>query len=168
MQLKDCKAPYQSLAVALVLLLLASGSFATTPTQLKLVTGLYRDFAFEAVLEEPSAGGVAFVDQPKQVLLRYLTPTLADLLIRDRKCSAISQRVCKLDFSPLWASQDPIGAGVQISIGVIPDTVKANLRYPSGSRQLTYHLVKIGAVWRIRDISYSGQTSSLAELLVSQ
>ena len=131
--------------------------------QVAIVTTLYQDFAFEAVLENSVAEG--FIDQPKKVLLRYLTPQLSELLLRDRRCATTTHEICRLDFAPLWGNQDPIGSAVQVQPGATPDTVIARLRYSSSTSQLTYHLTKLSSGWKIRDISYGQGRSTLAEIL---
>lgn len=136
--------------------------------QVAIVAKLYQDFAFEAVLEEPTSENSSFIDQKKPVLLRYLTPSLAELLLRDRQCVKTTHDICRLDFAPLWGNQDPIGAGVKVLPGAASDTVIVRLRYPSSTTQLTYHLKHIAVGWRIRDISYEPEHSTLSEILESK
>jgi hypothetical protein len=148
-------------------------NFATTCTaaeplspQVAIVTMLYHDFAFEAVLENSVAEG--FIDQPKKVLIRYLTPQLAELLLRDRRCATTTHEICRLDFVPLWGNQDPSGSTVQVQPGASPDTVVVRLRYSSSTTQLTYHLTQSSSGWKIRDISYGQGQATLAEILESK
>jgi hypothetical protein len=144
-------------------------SAAVLPSpQVAIVAKLYQDFAFEAVLEEPNSENALFIEQPRKVLLHYFTPKLADLLLRDRRCVTATHEICRLDFAPLWGNQDPIGVGVQVLPGATSDTVNVRLRYPSSTSQLTYHLTKTSAGWRVRDISYGQGRSSLAEILESK
>lgn len=138
------------------------------PPQVALVSKLYQDFAFEAVLEEPTTGYVLFSEQPRRVLLRYFTSKLADLLLRDQRCTTTTRDICRLDFMPLWGNQDPIGAGVQVLMGETPDTVNVRLRYPASTSHLTYYLEKTKAGWRVRDIAYEKGRLSLTEILESK
>jgi hypothetical protein len=136
--------------------------------QVAIVAKLYQDFAFEAVLEEPEPENALFIDQSRHALLRYLTPKLADLLLRDRKCSETTHEICRLDFAPLWGNQDPVGAGVQVTPGATSETVNVRLRYFSSTSQLTYHLTHTAAGWRISNISYEEGRMTLSEILESK
>ena len=136
------------------------------PPQVEVITRLYHDFAFEAVLENSTAEG--FIDQPKNVLLRYLTPKLADLLLRDRQCASTTHEICRLDFMPLWGNQDPIGSAVQVQPSSSPSSVIVRLRYASSTTQLTFHLTQSSSGWKINDISYGKGRSTLAEILESK
>ncbi len=136
--------------------------------QVMIVAKLYQDFAFEAVLEEPLPENTLFIEQPRQVLLQYFTPKLADLLVRDRRCVSETQEICRLDFAPLWGNQDPYGAVVQVLPGATTNTVNVRLRYPSSKSQLTYHVTKTKTGWRIQDIAYGQDRLSLSALLESK
>ena len=74
--------------------------------------------------------------------------------------------ICKLDFSPIWASQDPGATALQISPGSTPDIVTVRYRYPGNNSDIhiTYHLSKINGSWRIADIE-SDASPSLRHLL---
>lgn len=155
------------------LVLVASLNVAATCTaaepqspQIEIITKLYQDFAYEAVLEHSTAQG--FIDQPRKVLLRYLTPQLAELLLRDRRCTTTTREICRLDFMPLWGNQDPIGSAVSVQPGVSSDTIIARVRYSSSSYQITYHLRQTSIGWRIRDIAYEQGRATLKEILESE
>lgn len=122
------------------------------PPQVALVSSLYKAFAFEAVLDEPM--GPYFIDQPKEVLLRYITPDLFELIHRDRVCTSTTHEICRLDFAPLWGNQDPAGTSVSFKTGPSGDTVVGHMRIGSQSTQLVYSLVQTRAGWRINDITY--------------
>lgn len=130
--------------------------------QVAAVRNLYRDFAFEARKEYAGPG---FIDQPREVLLRYLTPALTDLLLRDQRCAVTTHEVCRLDFVPLWGSQDPVGASVLVKPGSSANTVVAALHYPSTQTELTFYVAQTRAGWRVQDIAYDGGRSSLKKTL---
>ncbi|MRV76139.1 hypothetical protein GJ700_30970 [Duganella sp. FT92W] len=133
------------------------------PPQVALVSNLYQTFAYEAVLEAPDARGM--IDQPRAVLLRYFTPELAELLLRDRACVAKTREICRLDFLPLWGNQDPDGASVQVGQGASPTSVIASLRFAGTSSRLTYTLIQTTRGWRIADIAYGDGRATLKEIL---
>jgi hypothetical protein len=74
-----------------------------------VVRRLYRDFAWEAVFSDNDADRkwVGLLQQPRRVLQRYFTPKLAGLLVNDARCARKSGEICRIDFLPIWASQDP-------------------------------------------------------------
>lgn len=160
----------QRLSLFAALQFFVATCFAAVPVspQVKIVAALYRDFAYEAVLEEPSTQSPVLVEQPRQVLLRYFTPKLVELLLQDRRCVSTSHEICRLDFMPLWGNQDPFGTAVQVLQGSTAEIVNVRLRYPSSAHLLTYHLTQANGEWRIQDISYGDGRSSLAEILGSK
>ena len=151
------------LAAAALIITQAATAAAPQPPQVALVADLYRAFAFEAVLETPALPGL--IDQPRAVLLRYFTPELADLLLRDRACTAQTREICRLDFAPLWGNQDPTGAAVQIQPGASAASVMVQLRYPGASARLTLTLARTASGWRIADIGYGDGQPTLRALL---
>ena len=135
----------------------------TVSPQVMTVTNLYREFAFEAVLEESTATGFAGTD--KKGLLRHLTPELTDLLLNDSHCTATTREICRLEFAPLWDSQDPTGATANIQAGTAPDTVLVRVRQGKKITKISYHLIQTNAGWKIQDISYGKGRDSLKKLL---
>lgn len=135
----------------------------------QVVAQLYRDFAWEAVVEQPQWRGHELLNQPRTVLARYFDSNLVALIRRDRRCVARTGEICKLDFAPIWASQDPGASELAVTAGDKPEIVNVSFRYPSnGSRlELTYRLVKTQAGWRIADIRYESD-SSLVSILSSE
>jgi hypothetical protein len=132
--------------------------------QVAIVVKLYKHFAYEAVLDSPN-DGPGFINSPRPVLLSYLTPELTDLLLKDRECVDRTEEMCKLGFAPLWDSQDPAGVTVNISPTASKEKVMVQLRYVSAPRTLIYHLMLTTAGWRIQNISYENDRTSLAKIL---
>jgi hypothetical protein len=127
----------------------------------KIVAQLYRDFAWEAVIDDPVWRGHALLDQSLPVLERYFDHTLATLIVQDRKCASRSHEICKLDFSPIWDSQDPGASQMKIVIGSASDIVNVVFRYPGAAQkiELSYKMTKTNSGWRVADIRYkSGLT----------
>lgn len=131
-----------------------------------VVRSLYEDFASEAVLDDLETQR-QLLDQPEAVLARYFTPELTSLIRHDRECAARTKEICRLDFMPIWASQDPSGATVRITDGATLGEVVAEVRYPNGEKKkLIYQLKKkVQAGWMIADIFYADNGESLSKIL---
>lgn len=133
---------------------------------MKTVIRLYRDYSWEAAFDFTDAHAIPFQAQSREVLSRYLTPKLVSLILRDRESAAKTGTVGNLDFSPLWDSQDPVGASVQIR-QESPNRVVVLLSDcgERPHRELTYHLIQTKQGWRIADIGFGSEHPSLLELL---
>lgn len=130
-----------------------------------VVRSLYDDFAGETVLGDPETQK-QLLDQPRAVLARYFTPELTSLVRQDRECAARTKDICKLDFMPIWASQDPSGATVRIAGESTLGEVAVEVRYPNGEkRKLIYRLRMMPIGWRIADIIYADTGESLSRIL---
>jgi hypothetical protein len=140
----------------------SSASAADTASQ--AVARLYRDYAWEAVVAQPSTPGLA--QQPKTVLLKYFTPKLASALAADAACSARNAEICALDFAPLWASQDPAAVDLSVSPGTRAGQVGVQFTYPGTGQvlRLTFRLVRTKAGWRVADIVYPSGPSLAQQL----
>ncbi|PZP27934.1 MAG: hypothetical protein DI603_20810 [Roseateles depolymerans] len=135
--------------------------------QLAVVRALYRHFAYEAVLDSPSTDGFSLA--PVQVLRRFLSPALIELLVRDRSCAAQRHEICRLDFMPLWAAQDASGMTVSLRWDNSSKRVTATLRSPGGSPVLiNYRMAQHQGYWRVADIGYGTDRPSLLQLLARQ
>lgn len=58
----------------------------------------------------PATGGLndqSIVEQKKVILEKYFDKQLSSLITRDNLCKQRTQEICKLDFDPIYASQDP-------------------------------------------------------------
>ena len=128
-----------------------------------IVLQLYRDFAWEAVISQPEDKG--FIDQPRATLERYFDSRLADLILKDRECAARTKEICKLDFLPLWDSQDPGASDMKITSSK-GNTVIVEFRYPGDGSQIKiiYQTTNVSGHWRISDIRYKKGYSLLSIL----
>jgi hypothetical protein len=133
---------------------------------LDVVARLYRDFAWEAVVETPTWNGHELLDQPRAVLARYFDDALVRLWLADRACASRTHEICKIDFMPIWDSQDPSGTFVNIAPTRDSTLVQVELRHPyyKEARALNYRLVKTAAGWRIHDIVRPGKWSLVSLL----
>lgn len=154
--------------IALLIAALPLSAFASErpAPQVAAVIKLYQAFAYEAVVDYPLEP--VFIDQPKEVLLRFVTPELYELLHRDRVCTMTRHEICCLDFGPLWGNQDPSGSTVNVEAGPRSNAVIAHLRTGSQETRLTYSLVQTKAGWRIDNITYDDGRPTLKDILASK
>jgi hypothetical protein len=125
---------------------------ATLDARVALVASLYREFAWEVVVIEPRAP--TFLLQPEAVLEKYLAPDLLKLLMKDRACATERREICSLDFSPIWAGNDPGAIDLRVTPGAKPGEVRVRFIYPYDKKsvELIYDMVQIGSSWRIANI----------------
>jgi len=144
-----------------------SGALAAQAAPVRTVERLYRAFAWEAIFSAGTAGRTpGFTDQSRAALENYLTPDLAQLIVADRECAARSHEICKLDYLPLWDSQDPLVSDLTILATRDSTAVEVEYRTGDGTHtvKITYHLMTTPLGWRIADILYRGGRSLKAEL----
>lgn len=140
-----------------LLLALIAGAAVAGESAVDTVRRLYRDFAWEAVLE--TSAGRSFVDQPQQRLRSYLSAGLSAALRAERACVARRGEICALDFAPLWGSQDPVAIDLRISaVAGAPSRVLVSFNAVNEShrRELVLHLRRESVGWRVDDIEYPG------------
>jgi hypothetical protein len=133
-----------------------------------VVRRLYRDFAWEAVMgaDRKQAG---LLEQPLVVLRRYFTETLARLLAEDARCARRTGKLCRIDFLPLWDSQDPAASDLVVSPAKDGVIEVAFSRLGGHDRtRLSYRLAWTAAGWRIADIASPERGWSLMTLLTQK
>jgi hypothetical protein len=157
-------------AISILLALVASSALAQAPpgrtSAVNIVAQLYRDFAWEAVVQEPEWHGHGLLEQPRDVLARYFDDTITGLLLADRSCVAKRHAICRLDFSPIWNSQDPGASEVKVSATNDSSIVAVSFRYPSTGEliHLSYRMSRTQRGWRVHDIVYATGKSLLSLL----
>jgi len=159
-----------SISGAVLALLMTAPSAKGQATAVGAVTRLYRDYAWEAVIDQPDQSSLTLMGQPRDVLRRYLDDSLTDLVLADRAC-ARKQGECALDWVPIWDSQDPGGAsGIRIAAASDSSVVAVTIRYRSDSSlvRLAYHMVKTARGWRVHDIVSARGVSLLDQLRPSR
>lgn len=130
-----------------------------------LVSQLYE--RFPAPLEDtPISAGESIIDQDREVLTQFFDSDLTNLILADRACVAQNGGVCRLDFDPIWDSQDPTAYEFEVHPTKRTEIVKVRVQAPRSSEdvELEYRLVQEGGEWRIADISYP-EGFTLRELL---
>ncbi len=129
-----------------------------------VVSQLYKDFAWETVADHAEKPGL--IDQPRAVLRRYFDDGLTNLILEDRACAERTHEICRLDFSPIWDSEDPGASGLKVSATKDPNVVRVTFRYPGSNElmELSYQMTKTKDGWRIHDIAYHSHASLLSLL----
>lgn len=156
------------LAITLIALVLVSAPLAAAERSaaVQVVEQLYRQFAWEAVISMPDPGQPGLIDQPESVLGQFFVPELAGLILNDREEVAQSGEVGRIDFLPLWASQDPSASDLRVGAGPKPDTVTVSFQTVGAESrtELVFVVEETPAGVRIADIEYPSG-SSFAALL---
>jgi hypothetical protein len=124
----------------------------------ELVTRLYREFAWETVIDEPLNSVPGFIDQPAPVLAKYLDKELVSLLIADRLCASKGE-ICNLDFLPLWEAQDIGATDLKIEATADPKIVAVHFRYDNKQTELRFSMSQTADGVRIHDIQYKNGLS---------
>jgi hypothetical protein len=129
-----------------------------------VVARLYRDYAWEAVMHRPDWPGL--LDQPREILEQYFDEKLASRILRDR-VRAGKHGIGRLDFDPIWDSQDPAATDLNVSRSGRPAAVAVQFRCPGGGEtvDLLYEMTMTRKGWRIADIR--GSDWSLISILDS-
>lgn len=149
---------------ALMLLLPSLAGAAPHDAEVAAVRALYARYAEEAAMDDTLSP--TLVSTPAAVLRLHLPDGLTRLLLRERACQQRTREICRLDFAPLWDSQDPTGTSVSLRWDSAPGRVVAELRRGDGStRALAYSLVKLRAGWRIDDIDFGPGRPTVQQLL---
>jgi hypothetical protein len=158
------RSPKRALLLVL-LLLLPAGAQAAAPkeTPVNKVAMLYADHAAESVIDEPLEIIPTLTARPRSYLKRFLSPALVTLVLAEQK---ITGEIGTLDFSPLWASQDPVGITARIRQGTMENTVQVELRHLDGTIvELRFKMVTISDQFLIDDIIYPNPRASLKAIL---
>jgi hypothetical protein len=151
--------------LAVLTISIARLSAAPPPTGPDVVVSqLYKDFAWEVVPDHAEKPGL--IDQPRAVLRRYFDDGLTNLILEDRACAERTHEICRLDFSPIWDSQDPAASGLKVSPTKDPNVVRVTFRYPGSNElmELSYRMTKTKDGWRVHDIAYHSHASLLSLL----
>jgi hypothetical protein len=131
-----------------------------------LVRQLYKTYAWEIQDSTTNAGTPLFAASPT-AMRAFLDSGLVAAVMADRACQKRLDGICNLDFDPIWASQDPVGATFTILSTPDPAVVRVELRYPSEPQPIviTYRLRLTRAGWRITDVGTKDWRSLKKQLL---
>jgi hypothetical protein len=120
-----------------------------------VVAKLYKDFAWQAVASRADLFGDDLSHQGKVTLEKYLSPALADLLVKDAACQTRSQGICNLDFDLLFDSQDPRVTDLDVTT-TSPGRVSVVYKDPVDEKktQIDFDVARVGGAWKITDVVY--------------
>ncbi len=161
---KGLHVTFRKLAFGLLFVVMSQAH--AQPTAIQVVAKLYRDFAWEAVIDEPRSASHTLLSQPRAVLELYFDAKLSSLIFEDRQCVTQTREICKLDFSPIWASQDPGATELKIVSGSKPNIVSVKFRHPGNGEtiELSYFMARTKLGWRVSDIRYTSGSTLLSVL----
>lgn len=136
-------------------ILLASATLAVVPAQAQdasarsFVEAIYRAY------KGKNAKGISLADD--SAIRRYFEPSLAALIIKDRKTAARKKEVGALDGDPFVDAQDWDIASFDIEVtDVPPDKAAATVKFTNAGTPMTVmlDLVRIKTDWKISDITW--------------
>ena len=129
------------------------------------VARIYKDFAWE-IMNAPISKRATLIEQPEKILLQYFDDRLTALILKDRACVTKTHEICRLDFAPIWASQDPSADDLKIYPATSSNIVRVQFRHPGDKSliKLSYRMTKTARGWRISDIEYASWPSLTAIL----
>ncbi|MES2821600.1 MAG: hypothetical protein V4812_21710 [Pseudomonadota bacterium] len=143
---------------------------AETDPRVDLVVDLYKEYAWEAVIEEPMDGTTIHL-APVTTLRHFFTEELSQLIVADREYMARTHEIGRIDFALLWASQDPDATRLKIRSSSSPDEVEVSYTSPSNRSEIRIiyevSLLSSGEA-RISDIRYGHAGSLKASLQAPQ
>ena len=120
-----------------------------------VVAWLYRDFGWQAFIGQYFHEIIN--DQPKNILERYFTPRLAELIAKERKFEIETKQVGPPGFDLLFGSQDPDGIS-NIRINRQSGTNIVTVLYDQNTKKdvmkIDFVTVKTENGWRISNIHY--------------
>jgi hypothetical protein len=106
------------------------------------------------------------IHEPREVLARYFDDSLVALILADRQCAVREREPCKINFSPLWDSQDPAASDLQVRSTPDSTVVAVSFRRGASKRAaLSFRMRQTARGWRISDITY--EWGSLLALLTA-
>jgi hypothetical protein len=140
----------------------ASASAADAPSARGFVAAIYDSYK-----GKDSKGYPALTDE--RGIRRTFAPSLADLMIKDRRTASRHGDVGQLDFDPFIDGQDWEIAAFDIAMSdEAPTKATATITFTNAGTptSVVLHLVRIGTAWRIDDIGWrhEGKTETLRGL----
>lgn len=87
---------------------------AQQPTAADLVRQLYQTYAWETQDSTATSDKPLFAVEPL-AMRAFLDSSFVAAIMADRACQKRTDGICNLDFDPIWASQDPVGATWEVS-----------------------------------------------------
>lgn len=134
----------------------SSAVAAKADTEARVVAKLYKDFAWQAIADQPGLFGDDIGHQSRSTLEKYFAPALADLLVKDVACQVKSQGICNLEADLLFDSQDPRVTDLEVAT-IAPGRVAVVFKDPVNDEttKIEFKLVQVAGKWKIADIIYN-------------
>ena len=156
---------HTAMKITTLLLALAPAMASAAPhdAEVAAVRALYARYAAESVFDD--AGGPTLATAPRAVLQQHFTDELAQLWLRDRDCVARTRAICRIDFAPLWDSQDPVGSTVKLNWDDSGQVIAQLNRRGGSPRTLAFSMALKNGHWRVADIDFGPGRTSLRRLL---
>jgi hypothetical protein len=101
----------------------------------------------------------------KKTISRFADARLTALFIKDCQCAKRTGEICQLDSDPFYNAQDFDTADPNPRINQIDANTYAVMITNFGDQKLIYKMTKTSAGWRISDIEWPEDKSSLVKLL---
>lgn len=129
---------------------------APVSAEAQVVAHLYKDFGWQAFATQSELFGESLEQQRKDVLARYFSTQLVELLIQDAECEAREKGLCRLDIDILFNSQDPVVTDLKIQM-LAPGKVQVNFTNPVNRErtEIRFVVANTSGQWRIVDVLYS-------------
>lgn len=133
------------------------------------VRSLYVDYAWEAIGAHPFRPYLADLNhQSETELEKYFEPGLARLIRASADCEAKTKGLCGPDVDYIFASPYPAASDMEISPADKSGMVKVNFKQTHSREviRLDYKMEMTASGWRIQDIHYAKDKSSLRQSLI--
>jgi hypothetical protein len=149
------------LVIAAASVLIAMPVLAADASAKNFVAGIYEAYT--------GSGAKGLPLDSEAAVRRYFEPSLAALIIKDRRSAARRGEVGKLDGDPFIDAQDWNIDKFEVEVADIgPSKTKATVKFVNLDQPATVvlDLVKIGKDWRIADITWlrDGKAQTLRDL----
>jgi len=158
------------LTISLLLCCVTPALCAPVSAEAQVVAHLYRDFSWQAFATQGELFGESLEQQRKEVLARYFSGQLVELLIKDADCQTRERGLCRLDFDILFDSQDPVVTDLKVEV-LAPGKVQVRFTNPVNGEKTAIRFVvaRADAQWRIVDVLYGAKLErSLKQILMKQ
>lgn len=160
-----------NLALSILSCSLAQAFAAPVNAEAKVVAHLYKDFGWQAFAStQDELFGEGLEQQRKDVLARYFSPQLVELLIKDAECEARERGLCRLDFDILFDLQDPVVTDLAVR-SVAPGKVQVRFKNPVDGEvtAIDFLVAQVAGQWRIVDVLYGPKPQrSLKQVLMKR
>lgn len=153
-------------AIAAVIFFAAPAVAAPAGAATEVVARLYKDFGWQAFATN-EVFGEGLEHQGKEALMRYFSPELAELLVKDRACQRREQGICRLDFDILFDSQDPVVTDLDVKPGSA-GKVRVSFKNPVNGQTTNIEFVVARSAGKLKivDVLYGAEADrSLKRLL---